>query len=56
MIEFQHDRVKPCLSTYINTKVAQYHMCGLDRVATVRENSHDAGMASAGLELSGALG
>jgi hypothetical protein len=55
MIEFQQDRGKQCISTYVNTKVARRNMSALACVGTVREKRRNADMTKAGLELLGAL-
>lgn len=55
MIEFQQDRGKRCISTYVNTKVARSNMSVLACAGTVREKRRNADMMTAGLALPGAL-
>jgi hypothetical protein len=55
MIEFQQDRGKRCISTYVNTKVARSNMSVLAFARTVREKRRNAYMMNAGVALPGTL-
>jgi hypothetical protein len=55
MIDFQQDRGKRCISTYVNTKVARSNMSVLACAETVREKRPNAGMIHASITLQGAL-
>ena len=55
MIEFQQDRGKRCISTYVNTKVAPSNMGVLVIAATGCEKGRNIDRMNAGLALPGAL-